>query len=139
MSDTESLLKQAGLKITMPRVKILNTLESAEPRHISAEELYRQLHDEGENLGLATVYRVLNQFHEVGLVSRHNFEGGSAIFERTHRRHDHIICQKCGHIIEFDDPIINQRLEDIAAKHHLKLATKELCLYGVCHCDQHEK
>ncbi|MFM2476516.1 ferric iron uptake transcriptional regulator [Celerinatantimonas sp. MCCC 1A17872] len=138
MSETELLIKKVGLKVTSARVKILTMLEYAEPRHLSAEDIYKQLLDEGETLGLATVYRVLNQFADSGLVTRHNFEGNSAIFERASNRHDHLICQRCGKIIEFNDPVIDKRLEEIALQYHLKLTTKDLTLFGICQCKDNE-
>ncbi|MFM2484492.1 ferric iron uptake transcriptional regulator [Celerinatantimonas yamalensis] len=136
MSRLKTLLKQAGLKITAPRLTILNTLEMVSSRHISAEDLYKQLLDNGETMGLATVYRVLNQFAESGLVTRHNFTGNNAIYERTQHYHDHLICQRCGKIIEFSDACINERLEAIAKQHNICLTTKELTLFGICQCSQ---
>lgn len=132
MTKLEQILKQSGLKVTAPRLKILEIFESSQPQHISAEDLYKQLLGEEYSLGLATIYRVLNQFDEAGIITRHNFEGGTAIFERSERKHDHIICQRCGDIIEFDDPVINERLHQVASRYNLKLADKELCLYGIC-------
>lgn len=138
MSETELLIKKVGLKVTSARVKILTMLEFANPRHLSAEDIYKQLLDEGETLGLATVYRVLNQFADAGLVTRHNFEGNSAIFERSSGHHDHLICQRCGKIIEFNDPVIDKRLEEIAKEYHLKLTTKDLTLFGRCQCEDRD-
>lgn len=132
MTKLEQILKQSGLKVTAPRLKILEIFESSQPQHISAEDLYKQLLDEEYSLGLATIYRVLNQFDEAGIITRHNFEGGTAIFERSERKHDHIICQRCGDIIEFDDPVINERLHEIAKRYHMEVGGKELCLYGIC-------
>ncbi|MFM2482014.1 ferric iron uptake transcriptional regulator [Celerinatantimonas sp. YJH-8] len=140
MNNLAQLIKKAGLKVTAPRLQILKYFESSPIHHVNAEELYRYLQDKGEALGLATVYRVLNQFDEAGLITRHNFEGGSAVFERNQHSHDHIICQRCGKIIEFDDPIINARVEEIASSYQLRLTDKELCLYGLCqeHADPNQ-
>lgn len=136
MADIELVIKQAGLKVTSARVKILELMMHAQPRHLSAEDLFKQLLDEGETLGLATVYRVLNQFAEAKILTRHNFEGGCAIYERAAEHHDHLICQRCGKIIEFDDPIINQRLKMIAEQSNTQIISKDLTLFGICSdCD----
>ncbi|HSW71706.1 MAG TPA: ferric iron uptake transcriptional regulator, partial [Gammaproteobacteria bacterium] len=112
MKDTN--LKKAGLKVTLPRLKILQILEDAKERHLSAEDVYRILTQAGEEIGLATVYRVLTQFQEAGLVIRHNFEEEHAVFELDHgEHHDHLVCVKCGRVDEFIDPIIEKRLNDV--------------------------
>src|SRR5208282_1572567 len=103
----EASLKKAGLKITLPRRKILEILEKAREHHLSAEDIYRTLLDSGEEIGLATVYRVLTQFEEAGLVIKHYFEGGLSLFELDHGvHHDHLVCVKCGHVEEFVDAVI---------------------------------
>src|SRR5690349_24653958 len=103
-------LRDAGLKVTLPRLKILEMLEHSATRHLSAEEIYRQLLDQGEDIGLATVYRVLTQFEAAGLVMRHHFEGGHAVFEMQHgTHHDHIVCMRCGRVDEFVDETIEKR------------------------------
>jgi Fur family ferric uptake transcriptional regulator len=103
-------LKSAGLKSTLPRTKILGLFESAQEHHMSAEDVYRQLHLSGDNVGLATVYRVLTQFEQAGLLVRHNFEGGKAVFELNQgKHHDHIVCLQCGHVEEFYDATIESR------------------------------
>jgi Fur family ferric uptake transcriptional regulator len=109
-------LRNAGLKVTLPRLKILEMLEHSTTRHLSAEEIYRQLKETGEDIGLATVYRVLTQFETAGLVTRHHFEGGHAVFEleRGHH-HDHMVCVRCGHVTEFEDDTIEQRQRKLAA------------------------
>lgn len=133
MTDNNSALKKAGLKVTLPRLKILEILQSPEYHHVSAEDLYRKLIDLGEEIGLATVYRVLNQFDEAGIVTRLNFEGGKSVFELTQQEHhDHLICLDCGKVIEFKDKIIEQRQRDIAEKHQIKLTNRNLYLYGHC-------
>jgi len=126
----EKDLRKAGLKITSPRLKVLDLLERSSERHMSAEAIYRALIDSGEELGLATVYRVLTQFERAGLVSRHNFEGGTAVFEladRTH--HDHMVCLETGKVIEFCDERIEQLQREIAAKHGYEIQEHSLVLY----------
>jgi len=123
-------LKDAGLKVTSPRLKVLEALESSKDRHLSAEAIYRLLLDNGEELGLATVYRVLTQFEQAGLVSRNNFEGGTAVFELTDRsHHDHMVCLETGAVIEFCDERIEQIQKDIACKHGYELEDHSLVLY----------
>jgi Fur family transcriptional regulator, ferric uptake regulator len=126
----EKDLRQAGLKITSPRLKVLDVLETSNERHMSAEAIYRSLIESGEELGLATVYRVLTQFERAGLVARHNFEGGTAVFEladRTH--HDHMVCLDTGRVIEFCDERIEQLQRDIANKHGYEIEEHSLVLY----------
>jgi Fur family ferric uptake transcriptional regulator len=123
-------LRNAGLKVTSPRLKVLEILESSRERHLSAEAIYRALLDSGEELGLATVYRVLTQFERAGLVARHNFEGGTAVFEladRTH--HDHMVCLDTGKVIEFFDERIEQIQRDIANRHGYEIEDHSLVLY----------
>lgn len=126
-------LRSAGLKVTLPRLKILEMLESSDTRHLSAEEIYRQLMESGEDIGLATVYRVLTQFEAAGLVTRHHFEGGHAVFElqRGHH-HDHMVCLKCGRVEEFEDEMIEGRQREIASRLGFKLLEHSLILYGEC-------
>jgi Fur family transcriptional regulator, ferric uptake regulator len=126
-------LKKAGLKVTLPRMKILELLESSEGRHLSAEAIYRQLLEDGEEIGLATVYRVLTQFEAAGLVNRHHFEGNQAVFELERgRHHDHIVCVNCGRVDEFMDNIIEDRQKAIAEKHGYTIKDHALILYGEC-------
>lgn len=130
MEDSE--LKKAGLKVTLPRLKILQVLESqpVASRHMSAEDVYRALLDAGEDVGLATVYRVLTQFESAGLVERHNFEGGHAVFELARGgHHDHIVCLDSGRVIEFHDPEIEARQRAIVDSHGFKLIGHSLVLY----------
>lgn len=125
-------LKDAGLKITMPRVKILQILEQTR-EHLSAEDVYKALLELGEDVGLATVYRVLTQFEAAGLVSRHNFESGHSVFELSEgEHHDHLVCVKCGKVEEFVDPIIEQRQQLIAEKANFKMTAHSLTIYGLC-------
>ena len=126
-------LRKAGLKVTLPRVKILDILESHSDLHMTAEEVYRALLDSGEDIGLATVYRVLTQFEAAGLVKRHNFESGSAVFELDDGgHHDHIVCLECGRVEEFVDEVIEERQEAIADRLGYKISDHSLILYGSC-------
>ena len=127
-------LRNVGLKVTLPRVKILEILEKqTEERHLTAEKVYKILLSENEEIGLATVYRVLTQFEAAGLVTRHHFEGGNSVFEldRGHH-HDHIVCMKCGRVDEFTDSVIEKHQEDIAEKLGYELTDHSLYLYGIC-------
>ena len=137
-------LKQAGLKVTLPRVKVLEILEDTlahkENHHLTAEDIYRQLIDSGSEIGLATVYRVLSQFEEAGLVNRHHFEGGQAQFELNRgRHHDHIVCVQCGKVEEFVDDVIEDRQSRIARQHQFDLRDHSLVLYADClRCDRQD-
>jgi len=123
-------LKKAGLKVTLPRLKILEMLENAEPRHLSAEDVYRQLIEAGEEIGLATVYRVLTQFEAAGLVVRHNFDGGHALFELDDgEHHDHMVSVEDNSVIEFMDEVIERRQQEIAEEHGYELVDHSLVLY----------
>lgn len=133
MTDNNSALKKAGLKVTLPRLKILEVLQEPDCHHFSAEDLYKRLIDLGEEIGLATVYRVLNQFDDAGIVTRHNFEGGKSVFELTQQQHhDHLICLDCGRVIEFSDELIDARQREIANRFGIKLTNHSLYLYGHC-------
>ena len=126
-------LKKAGLKITLPRVKILEMMESSTVRHQSAEDIYKTLLDEGEEIGLATVYRVLTQFEAAGLVSRHHFEGGQAVFELNQSgHHDHLVCVVCGKVEEFYDDLIESQQIKIAKDKGYTVTDHSLTLYGKC-------
>ena len=123
-------LRAAGLKVTSPRLKILEVLETNPERHLSAEAVYKALLDSGEEFGLATVYRVLTQFETAGLVVRHNFEGGTAVFELTDRtHHDHMVCLQTGDVIEFVDDRIEEIQKEIAEKHGYVIEEHSLVLY----------
>ncbi|QHS09423.1 ferric iron uptake transcriptional regulator [Sinimarinibacterium sp. NLF-5-8] len=125
-----SELRNAGLKVTLPRIKILELLANSELRHMSAEEIYRALIDMKEDVGLATVYRVLTQFEAAGLVRRHHFEGGSAVFELERGdHHDHMVCLDTGEVIEFVDDEIEKLQHVIAAKHGFVVEDHNLVLY----------
>jgi len=131
MSNENLALKEAGLKVTSPRLKILSLLQLPENQHLSAEDLYKKLLEQGDEVGVATVYRVLNQFDDAGIVTRHHFEGGKSVFELTNQEHhDHLVCLKCGEVIEFNDPLIEEQQKLIAAKYGIKLTNHSLYLYG---------
>lgn len=126
-------LQKAGLKATLPRLKILNFLESTETRHLSAEDVYKAMLDSGDEVGLATIYRVLTQFESAGLVTRHHFEGGHSVFELNEgKHHDHIVCVQCGHVEEFYDETIEARQHSISDKHGFSMTDHALTIYGVC-------
>jgi len=129
-------LKKAGLKATIPRLKILEIFEKNENRHLSAEDVYKTFLDIGEDVGLATVYRVLTQFEAAGLITKHNFEGGHSVFELNQGiHHDHILCVKCGRIDEFVDETIEERQRVIAQEKGYDITDHCLYIYGVCqHC-----
>lgn len=126
-------LRNAGLKVTLPRLKILEMLEKNPARHMSAEDIYRQMMDLQEDIGLATVYRVLTQFETAGLVRRHHFEGGHAVFELERgQHHDHLVCVKCGHVEEFEDETIEARQRERARELGFSLSEHSLIIYGNC-------
>jgi Fur family ferric uptake transcriptional regulator len=126
-------LRKAGLKVTLPRLKILEMLESSATRHLSAEEIYKRLLESHEDIGLATVYRVLTQFEAAGLVARHHFEDGMAVFELNQgAHHDHIVCMDCGHVEEFADTAIEERQDAIAERLQFTIQEHSLVLYGRC-------
>lgn len=126
-------LRKAGLKVTLPRMKILDILGAAQPRHMSAEDIYRRLLDTHEDIGLATVYRVLTQFEAAGLVERHHFEGATAVFELNEgEHHDHIVCIDCGKVEEFMDNGIEKRQHEIAKAKGYVLTDHSMILYGRC-------
>jgi len=125
-------IKNAGLKVTLPRLKILEIMEKNN-KHLSAEDVYRILMKSGEDIGLGTIYRVLTQFETAGLVLRHNFEGGQAVFELERGvHHDHLVCIKCGKVEEFMDDTIEKCQNKVAQKHHFKIKDHSLVIYGIC-------
>lgn len=126
-------LKDVGLKITHPRIKIMRILLTSGERHVSAEDVYRLLLANNEEIGLATVYRVLTQFEGAGLVTRHHFESGHSVFELSpEHHHDHIVCIKCGHVEEFADPDIEARQLEVAKRLGFELTDHDLNMYGIC-------
>jgi Fur family transcriptional regulator, ferric uptake regulator len=126
-------LRNAGLKVTIPRLKILEILEGDSVRHKSAEDIYKSLLGSNEDIGLATVYRVLTQFEAAGLVTRHHFENGMAVFELNRGdHHDHIVCIDCGKVEEFVDAAIEERQKAIAAERGFEIHDHSMILYGHC-------
>ena len=126
-------LKSAGLKTTAPRLKIINLFETSKVRHLTAEDVYKQLLTEGLDIGLATVYRVLTQFEQAGLLVRHHFESGKAVFELNEgKHHDHLVCMDCGRVEEFFDAEIEKRQRSIAQSRGFELQDHALALYAAC-------
>ena len=133
MTNTTADLKSSGLKATLPRLKILEIFQNSRVRHLSAEDVYKLLLAENLDVGLATVYRVLTQFEQAGLLSRNHFESGKAVFELDQgSHHDHLVCLDCGRVEEFFDEEIEKRQQKIAAERGFKLAEHALALYGNC-------
>ena len=124
-------IKNAGLKVTLPRMKILELLEKSADRHLKAEDIYKMLLDSGEEIALATVYRVLTQFESAGLVTRHHFDGGHAVFEIDDgEHHDHLVDISSGKVVEFYDEVIEQRQQEIASRHGFTITEHTMVLYG---------
>jgi len=138
-SEGTKNLKDAGLKATLPRLKVLEVLHGAQNEHLSVEDIYQRMVKEGNNVGLATVYRVLTQFEKAGLVTRHNFDGGYSVFELSSEdHHDHLQCINCGRIVEFHDPDLESLKDKIAQDMDFGLRDHILVLYGACrkkNCD----
>ncbi|ENO79781.1 ferric iron uptake transcriptional regulator [Thauera sp. 63] len=133
MTDNSKNLKSIGLKATYPRLKILDLFQSSDQRHLTAEDVYRSLMNEGMDIGLATVYRVLTQFEQAGLLERHYFESGKAVFELNEGgHHDHLVCMQCGKVEEFYDPEIERRQNAIAKERGFSLREHALYLYADC-------
>ena len=125
-------LKDSGLKVTGPRLKILDLFETHAEEHLSAEDVYRILLEEGVEIGVATIYRVLTQFEQAGILKRHNFEGNHSVFEIDNGdHHNHLICVKTGKVVEFYDPAIAKRLKEVAREYGYELEDHSLVLYGV--------
>ena len=140
MADSQ-YLKEAGLKTTLPRLRVLSILEQSEVRHLTAEDVYRELITiEESSISLATVYRVLTQFEAADLVIRHNFEGDRAVFELNNAdHHDHMVCIQCGGVTEFIDQNIEALQEKVASDHQFQIHDHSLTLYGLCRACQKEK
>lgn len=135
LKDVGLKTKKAGLKATIPRMRILQLFENSQQRHLSAEDVYKALLDSGEDegLALATIYRVLTQFESAGLINRLHFEGGTSVFELNQgAHHDHLICVKCGKIEEFFDEAIEKRQQTIAKKKNFEITDHSLHIYGIC-------
>ena len=132
MSD-QSELQNMGLKATFPRLKILDIFRKSDQRHLSAEDVYRALIGENVEIGLATVYRVLTQFEQAGILARSQFDSGKAVFELNDGdHHDHLICTNCGKVVEFSDPDIEKRQQKIAKDNGFALESHAMVLYGIC-------
>ena len=126
-------LKSAGLKATAPRLKIINLFETSKVRHLTAEDVYKLRLAEGLDIGLATVYRVLTQFEQAGLLVRHHFESGKAVFELNEgKHHDHLVCMQCGRVEEFYDPEIEKRQAKVARERGFQISEHALYLYADC-------
>ena len=133
MGQDHKDLKKSGLKATLPRLKILSLFEHSEAKHLSAEDVYKLLIKSGEDVGLATIYRVLTQFEQAGLLLRHHFESDKAVFELSDsQHHDHIVCLQCGHVEEFCDDEIEKRQEIIATKKGFTIQEHSLYIYAEC-------
>ena len=133
MAITNQDLRKAGLKVTLPRIKILELLESATDHHLSAEEIYKTLLEQGEDVGLATVYRVLTQFEAAGIIERHHFENNHSVFEIMQEdHHDHMVCQGCNRVVEFTNDIIESEQHKVADQLGFTLTGHSLNLYGYC-------
>jgi Fur family ferric uptake transcriptional regulator len=133
MSNNPSDLKASGLKATLPRLKILEIFQNSEVRHLTAEDVYKQLLTENLDVGLATVYRVMNQFEQAGLLNRNHFESGKAIYElNAGSHHDHLVCLDCGRVEEFFDDEIESRQNRIATERGFSIAEHSLAIYGNC-------
>src|SRR6266852_5782831 len=131
--STQQDLKSAGLKATLPRLKIINLFEQSKVRHLTAEDVYKQLLAEGLDVGLATVYRVLTQFEQAGLLVRHHFESGKSVFELNEgTHHDHLVCLQCGRVEEFYDSEIEKRQERVARERGFAIHDHQLYLYADC-------
>ncbi len=134
--DNEEL-RRVGLKVTLPRIKILQILENSSERHLSAEDIFKALIEAGDDVGLATVYRVLTQFEAASLVKRHNFEGGHSVFELDQGdHHDHLVCIRCGRVEEFSDDTIEERQLEIAKQAGYQMTDHSLNIYGLCEACQ---
>lgn len=130
MANENQELRKAGLKVTLPRVKILQILESSRDRHMSAEDVFKALLEAGEEVGIATVYRVLTQFEDAGLVESHNFDGGHKVFELdSGDHHDHMVCVESGKVIEFHNEEIERLQDQIARQHGYEITGHSLVLY----------
>jgi len=126
-------LRKVGLKVTIPRVKILEILEQSKAGHLSAEDIFSKLKQSNQDVGLATVYRVLTQFETAGLITKHNFEGDYSVYELNEgEHHDHLVCVKCGAVVEFVDEVIEDRQEQIAKEKGFEITDHALNIYGIC-------
>ena len=126
-------LKRKGLKVTLPRTKVLSFLENAKGRHLSAEEIYQAMLQAGEDVSLATIYRVLSQFEAAQIVERHRFENDRSVFElKDIEPHDHLICESCGQVVEVNDRHLSAVKEQIAVLNDFQISDHSICIYGIC-------
>jgi Fur family ferric uptake transcriptional regulator len=140
LETDQSDLKSVGLKATLPRLKVLDIFRRSDDRHLSAEDVYRALISEEIDIGLATVYRVLTQFEQAGILSRSQFDGGKAIFELNDGdHHDHMVCTHCGKVVEFTNPEIEALQHKVADENGFKIESHAMVLYGVCNSCQKPK
>ena len=131
--NDQSDLKNVGLKATFPRLKILDIFQNSDVRHLTAEDVYKQLLHDNADIGLATVYRVLQQFEQAGLLQKQNFESGKAVFELNRGdHHDHLVCLQCDRVVEFCDPEIEKKQAEIADNLGFKIQAHDLCIYAEC-------
>ena len=131
--DEHDGLKKTGLKATLPRLKIMDIFEHSKQKHLSAEDIYKLMISSNEEIGLATIYRVLTQFEQVGLLIRHHFEGGKAVYELNEKsHHDHIVCLQCGHVTEFVNEDIEKLQTQVANELGFKIIEHSLYIYGDC-------
>ncbi len=136
-TDQASLLRNNGLKVTLPRIKVLEIFENSKKRHLTAEEVYMELAGKDSEIGLATVYRILMQFVEAGMLDKSSFDSGKAVFELNEgHHHDHLVCVRCGKVEEFYDEAIETRQSEIALRHGFKLLDHAMALYGLCSSPQ---
>ena len=133
MNTQAHILKSNGLKVTLPRLKVLEIFEHSPHSHLSADEVYRKLVDGGSDIGIATVYRILMQFADAGMLRKSSFDGDRAVFELEHgHHHDHLVCVHCGKVVEFFNPLIEEQQNLVAQSHGFKLLEHTMALYGVC-------
>jgi len=133
MHTQAHILKSNGLKVTLPRLKVLEIFEHSPHSHLSADEVYRKLVDGGSDIGIATVYRILMQFADAGMLRKSSFDGDRAVFELEHgHHHDHLVCVHCGKVVEFFNPLIEEQQNLVAQSHGFKLLEHTMALYGVC-------
>ena len=132
MTDNQRLINN-GLKVTLPRMKVLSFLENSQKRHFNAEQIYQALLERGEDVSLATIYRVLSQFEEAGIITRHRFENDCSVFELNDvAAHDHVVCERCGLVKEFSDPTLIERERQIVSDMGFEISYHKLCFYGLC-------
>lgn len=129
----DNALRELGLKVTLPRMKVLGVLQAAQTQHLKPEDIYKMLLEQGDDVGLATIYRVLTQFEAAGLVKKHHFDGGYSVYELNDgEHHDHMVCVKCAHVEEFVDEVIESRQRALADEAQFHMTDHSLVIYGLC-------